>query len=205
MANFVSRLFARTRAAVTPPVVGDPGAAPPAEGLITVQPDNQPESRLRDQRKNVEINVGKACNNRCVFCIDGLPKREDRSYMPFPQMQHELRSERKKQRRRQNDWKGKEQRHVPPQRLGQLQQERRLKLTLRHRGRLPLLLRELEQNKRPKTQKRNYSLQHRMHLAADALEQIGFSIGHEQRNGESCVRVDDGRFVVKHHVDHRFD
>lgn len=91
MAKFVSRLFARTRAAVTSPVLGDPGAAPPAEGLITVQPDNQPESRLRDQRKNVEINVGKACNNRCVFCIDGLPKREDRSYMPFPQMQHELR------------------------------------------------------------------------------------------------------------------
>ncbi len=36
---------------------------------------------LRDSRRNVEINVGKACNNRCTFCIDGLPKAEDRSYI----------------------------------------------------------------------------------------------------------------------------
>jgi len=62
----------------------------PAEGLIKVRPDNQPKSELRDPRKNVEINIGKACNNRCVFCIDGLPKREDRSYMPWPQMRAEL-------------------------------------------------------------------------------------------------------------------
>jgi MoaA/NifB/PqqE/SkfB family radical SAM enzyme len=61
--------------------------APP---LITVRPDNQPRSAHRDPRKNVEINIGKACNNRCVFCIDGLPKAEDRSYMPWPQMQAEL-------------------------------------------------------------------------------------------------------------------
>ncbi|HCH65482.1 MAG: hypothetical protein CL927_08470 [Deltaproteobacteria bacterium] len=90
MANFVSRLFARSRAAAPPPIVGDAGAAAPARGLISVRPDNQPKSQLRDLRKNVEINIGKACNNRCVFCIDGLPKREDRSYMPFPKMQHEL-------------------------------------------------------------------------------------------------------------------
>ena len=38
---------------------------------------------FRDTRKNVEINIGKACNNRCVFCIDGLPKPEDRSAMPW--------------------------------------------------------------------------------------------------------------------------
>ncbi len=50
----------------------------------------QPEVR-RDLRRNVEINVGKACNNRCVFCLDGLPKREDRSYMPWPAMEAELR------------------------------------------------------------------------------------------------------------------
>ena len=51
---------------------------------------NQPFNPERDPRRNVEINIGKACNNRCVFCIDGLPKREDRSYMPYPQMQAEL-------------------------------------------------------------------------------------------------------------------
>ena len=62
----------------------------PVEGLIEAKPGNQPESRWRDPRKNVEINIGKACNNRCVFCIDGLPKAEDRSYMPWPQMQAEL-------------------------------------------------------------------------------------------------------------------
>jgi MoaA/NifB/PqqE/SkfB family radical SAM enzyme len=51
---------------------------------------NQPVNPDRDTRRNVEINIGKACNNRCVFCIDGLPKKEDRSYMPFPQMKGEL-------------------------------------------------------------------------------------------------------------------
>ena len=54
------------------------------------QVPNQPFNPERDPRKNVEINIGKACNNRCVFCIDGLPKREDRSYMPFEQMRAEL-------------------------------------------------------------------------------------------------------------------
>lgn len=68
---------------------GTPQSAP-AEGLIKVRENNQPESQWRDTRKNVEINIGKACNNRCVFCIDGLPKREDRSYMPWPMMQREL-------------------------------------------------------------------------------------------------------------------
>jgi MoaA/NifB/PqqE/SkfB family radical SAM enzyme len=67
-------------------------SAPPApEGrLITERQGNQPASQWRDPRKNVEINIGKACNNRCVFCIDGLPKAEDRSYMPWEQMQAEL-------------------------------------------------------------------------------------------------------------------
>ena len=44
----------------------------------------------RDLRRNIELNVGKACNNRCVFCLDGLPKREDRSYMPLPEMKEEI-------------------------------------------------------------------------------------------------------------------
>jgi MoaA/NifB/PqqE/SkfB family radical SAM enzyme len=52
--------------------------------------DNQLFNEIRDVRRNVEINVGKACNNRCVFCIDGMPKREDRSYMPWEEMQREL-------------------------------------------------------------------------------------------------------------------
>ena len=46
----------------------------------------QPENPMRDPRLNVEINVGKACNNRCVFCLDGMPKKEDRSYMDFELM-----------------------------------------------------------------------------------------------------------------------
>jgi len=50
----------------------------------------QPENPLRDPRLNVEINVGKACNNRCVFCLDGMPKKEDRSYMDFELMKSEL-------------------------------------------------------------------------------------------------------------------
>ncbi len=58
--------------------------------LAPARAGNQPASSLRDIRKNVEINIGKACNNRCVFCIDGLPKAEDRSYMPWEQMQAEL-------------------------------------------------------------------------------------------------------------------
>ncbi|MEC7948781.1 MAG: radical SAM protein, partial [Myxococcota bacterium] len=67
-----------------------PSTASAREPMITVREGNQPESAFRDARKNIEINIGKACNNRCVFCIDGLPKREDRSYMPWAQMQSEL-------------------------------------------------------------------------------------------------------------------
>lgn len=73
-----------------PPTTGATVPLSREDGLISVRPNNQPASAVRDPRKNVEINIGKACNNRCVFCIDGLPKREDRSYMPFPQMQAEL-------------------------------------------------------------------------------------------------------------------
>jgi MoaA/NifB/PqqE/SkfB family radical SAM enzyme len=53
--------------------------------------NNQLPNALRDVRRNVEINIGKACNNRCVFCLDGMPKKEDRSYMPFDQMKTEIR------------------------------------------------------------------------------------------------------------------
>lgn len=44
----------------------------------------------RDTRKNVEINVGKICNNKCVFCLDGLPATDLRRYMPWPEMQAEI-------------------------------------------------------------------------------------------------------------------
>ena len=49
-----------------------------------------PSTRSRDLRRNIELNVGKACNNKCVFCLDGLPKREDRSYMKLPAMKAEI-------------------------------------------------------------------------------------------------------------------
>lgn len=45
----------------------------------------------RDPRRNVEINIGKVCNNKCVFCLDGLPATELRRYMPWPDMQAEIR------------------------------------------------------------------------------------------------------------------
>jgi len=51
---------------------------------------NQPYNPIRDRRKNVEINVGKACNNKCVFCLDGFPSLDNRRYMPFPDMKAEL-------------------------------------------------------------------------------------------------------------------
>lgn len=55
------------------------------------RPNNQLHNALRDVRRNVEINIGKACNNRCVFCLDGMPKKEDRSYMDFELMKSEIR------------------------------------------------------------------------------------------------------------------
>ena len=85
-----------------PPFPGPPAApplAPPrppdgvgslAPALSAAAPSNQPASPWRDSRKNIEINLGKACNNRCVFCIDGLPKAEDRSYMAWPALRDEI-------------------------------------------------------------------------------------------------------------------
>jgi len=48
------------------------------------------QSDLRDDRKNVEINVGKACNSRCVFCLDGDPSERDRAFMPLSELRAEL-------------------------------------------------------------------------------------------------------------------
>ena len=51
---------------------------------------NQVESSLRDERRNVEINIGKVCNNKCVFCLDGMVSKDDHAFMPWPDMQSEL-------------------------------------------------------------------------------------------------------------------
>lgn len=51
---------------------------------------NQPVSPFRDPRRNVEINIGKTCNNKCVFCLDGMPTKEDKAFMPFEDMLAEL-------------------------------------------------------------------------------------------------------------------
>ncbi len=53
-------------------------------------PPNEAADLWRDTRRNVEINVGKICNNKCVFCLDGLPATEMRRYMPYPEMQAEI-------------------------------------------------------------------------------------------------------------------
>ena len=52
--------------------------------------NNQVDSPFRDPRKNVEINVGKACNNKCVFCLDGMPSKEDQSFIDYADMKREL-------------------------------------------------------------------------------------------------------------------
>jgi MoaA/NifB/PqqE/SkfB family radical SAM enzyme len=44
----------------------------------------------RDERRNVEINVGKTCNSRCVFCLDGHPTREQARFMAWNTMKSEL-------------------------------------------------------------------------------------------------------------------
>ena len=44
----------------------------------------------RDLRRNVEINIGKTCNSRCVFCLDGRPTREQARFMSWETMKAEL-------------------------------------------------------------------------------------------------------------------
>lgn len=51
---------------------------------------NQPVSPFRDPRRNVEINIGKTCNNKCVFCLDGMPTKADKAFMPWEDMVVEL-------------------------------------------------------------------------------------------------------------------
>ncbi len=62
-----------------------------ADGDAPLAPStNQVASTYRDLRKNVEINVGKTCNNKCVFCIDGMPTKEDLAFIDFGTMKAEL-------------------------------------------------------------------------------------------------------------------
>ncbi len=44
-----------------------------------------------DERRNVEINVGKGCNGRCVFCLDGRVTAAQRAMMPFDDLAEEIR------------------------------------------------------------------------------------------------------------------
>lgn len=66
-----------------------PGRAP--EPAVPLAREDDAAGLWRDVRRNVEINVGKICNNKCVFCLDGLPATEMRRYMPWEEMQAEIR------------------------------------------------------------------------------------------------------------------
>lgn len=41
-------------------------------------------------RANLELNLGKRCNNRCVFCLDGNAPRESREWVPLERARGEL-------------------------------------------------------------------------------------------------------------------
>lgn len=44
-----------------------------------------------DARRNLELNVGMACNNACVFCVSGLPEgKESRRWLPLDKARREL-------------------------------------------------------------------------------------------------------------------
>ena len=44
-----------------------------------------------DERRNLELNVGMACNNACVFCVSGLPEgKESRRWLPLDKARREL-------------------------------------------------------------------------------------------------------------------
>lgn len=67
---------------------GDGSVPETREGLVPS--GNQVPSTYRDLRRNVEINIGKVCNNKCVFCLDGMPSKDDHAFMDFGVMQREL-------------------------------------------------------------------------------------------------------------------
>lgn len=40
--------------------------------------------------RNLELNLGKACNNRCIFCLDGNARKEARRWVPVDRARAEL-------------------------------------------------------------------------------------------------------------------
>ncbi len=42
------------------------------------------------RRPNLELNLGKRCNNRCIFCLDGAAPREAREWVPVERARGEL-------------------------------------------------------------------------------------------------------------------
>ncbi|MBT3220700.1 MAG: radical SAM protein [Proteobacteria bacterium] len=75
---------------MTDPPSDKPSAPAPSDKPVWERRDNLHYNQIRDNRRNVEINIGKACNNRCVFCVDGVRKKEDRSYLPKEEMFAEI-------------------------------------------------------------------------------------------------------------------
>jgi len=41
-------------------------------------------------RRNLELNLGRRCNNRCVFCLDATAPRESRDWLPVERAREEL-------------------------------------------------------------------------------------------------------------------
>lgn len=55
-------------------------------------------SRRQEQAERVDINLGHACNHKCVFCMQGTSKAEQRKWVPLQKFKDELKyySEEKK-------------------------------------------------------------------------------------------------------------
>ena len=41
-------------------------------------------------RRNLELNLGKVCNNRCILCLDARAPRESRRWVPLARAETEL-------------------------------------------------------------------------------------------------------------------
>jgi len=41
-------------------------------------------------RRNLELNLGKVCNNRCILCLDANAPRESRHFVPLERAVEEL-------------------------------------------------------------------------------------------------------------------
>jgi MoaA/NifB/PqqE/SkfB family radical SAM enzyme len=69
-----------------------PGRRLPVLGSGVVHDDHgHVDGVAYDGRRNLELNVGMACNNACVFCVSGLPEgKESRRWLPLDKAQREL-------------------------------------------------------------------------------------------------------------------